>query len=138
MPAIDRLLMRLKEAGGSDLHLADGQPPWLRRLGLLSVLPNESALAPDALSALLREIAPPTSWERGERTGDTTFAYCPDGQTRFRVNCYRHNGGRGAACRLIPSTIPPLTELGLAPVLAEKRRRDEEAAAASTAAVAAT
>ena len=123
MPAIDRLLMCLKEAGGSDLHLADGQPPWLRKLGQLAVLPDEPALAPDALSAILREIAPPASWERGERTGDTTFAYSPDGQTRFRVNCYRHNGGRGAACRLIPGAIPPLTELGLAPVLADFARQ---------------
>jgi len=119
MPAIDRLLMRVKEAGGSDLHLADGQPPWMRRLGQVAALQNEPALGPDALGALLREIAPPASWERGERAGDITFAYSPDGRTRFRVNCYRHAGGRGAACRLIPDASPLLMELGLAPVLAD-------------------
>jgi len=119
MAAIDRLLLRTKEAGGSDLHLADGQLPWMRRFGQLSVLPAEPALGPDALGALLREIAPPATWERGERTGDTTFAYSPEGQTRFRVSCFRHVGGRGAACRLIPDVIPGLMELGLAPALAD-------------------
>jgi twitching motility protein PilT len=119
MPAIDRLLLRVKEAGASDLHLADGQPPWIRRHGQMSVLPEELPLAADALLAMLREVAPPGSWERGERAGETSFGYSPDGKTRFRVSCYRHGGGRGAACRLIPEASPLLPELGLAPALAD-------------------
>ncbi|MCY3023524.1 MAG: PilT/PilU family type 4a pilus ATPase [Planctomycetota bacterium] len=117
MAAIDRLLARVKEAGGSDLHLAEGQPPWLRKHGHLAALPNEPALAHDGLAALLREIAPPQRWERIERTGDGTFAYAPDGHTRFRVNCYRQASGWGAVCRFIPGEAPPLQDLGLAPAM---------------------
>lgn len=119
MPAVDRLLTRVKDAGGSDLHLADGQPPWMRRHGQLAALPGEPALSPDGLAALLKEIAPPASWDRFERTGDATFAYSPDGQVRVRVNCCRQAAGYGAACRLIPAAVPALADLDLAPVLHE-------------------
>lgn len=117
MPAIDRFLNRAKEPGVSDIHLAEGQPPWLRRNGQLAVLPGEPALAADALSALLKEIAPPASWARLGRTGESTFAYSPDGHQRFRVSCYRQAAGRGAVCRAIPAALPALADLGLAPVL---------------------
>ena len=63
MPAIDRLLMRVRDAGGSDLHLAEGQPPWMRRHGQLAALADEPPLAADALAAMLREIAPASQWE---------------------------------------------------------------------------
>jgi twitching motility protein PilT len=122
MPAIDRLLNRAKEPGVSDLHLAEGQPPWLRRNGHLAALPGEPALAGDGLSALLKEIAPAATWARLERTGESTFAYSPDGHQRFRVNCYRQAAGRGAVCRAIPAAPPALADLGLAPVLHDLAR----------------
>jgi len=119
MATIDRLLQHVRQAGGSDLHLADGQPPWMRRNGQLAALAGEQPLGAEALGALLKEIVPPGSWEGFERGGEATFAYSPDGQTRFRVSCFRQAAGRGAACRLVPAAPPGLAELGLAPAVRE-------------------
>jgi twitching motility protein PilT len=119
MPAIDRLLIRVRDAGGSDLHVADGQPPWMRRHGKLAALADEQPLPADALGAMLREIAPPAQWEKYERTGDATFAYTLDAQLRTRANCYRQAAGRGAVCRIVPLAVPALADLGLPPVLNE-------------------
>lgn len=119
MPAMDRLLLSARDSSASDLHLADGQPPRLRRLGQLAAIPDEPALGVGALHTLLRELAPPHALEKCERGGESLFAYEIPGQLRARVSCYRHASGLGAAARLIPLAVPTLQDLGLPPVLAD-------------------
>jgi pilus retraction protein PilT len=43
---------------------------------------------------------------------DRDVAYVAPGDTRFRVNCYRHSGLLGAVLRLIKTSIPALASLG--------------------------
>lgn len=119
MAVMDRLLLRVKESGGSDLHLSDGQPPRIRRLGQLAPLPDEPALGAGALHTLLKEMAPPHALEKCERGGESSFTYEIAGQLRARLNCYRHAGGLGAVGRLIPLAAPTLQDLALPPVLSD-------------------
>jgi Tfp pilus assembly pilus retraction ATPase PilT len=60
---IDKLLMHLKEAGGSDLHLVAGLEPRLRAKGRIGVIDGWGVLDDERLRDLMREIATTKSWE---------------------------------------------------------------------------
>jgi twitching motility protein PilT len=119
MAAIDRLVVRVMQSGGSDLHLSAGHAPWLRRNGQLAALANEPAVAAEQLETWLKEVAPKAKWEQMAEAGDATFAHQIAGQARVRVHCYRQTAGLAAVCRVIPLTPPALADMGLAPVLTD-------------------
>jgi twitching motility protein PilT len=57
--------------------------------------------------------------QRLETDWQIDFAYALPGTARFRVNAYLQRASYGAAFRLIPSTIVPIDDLGLPPVVHE-------------------
>jgi twitching motility protein PilT len=116
MPYIDHFFQVLIEAGGSDLHLAQGQPPKIRRHG--EILPiRDEPLTPEEISFMLREICSAARWQRFEELGDLDFAYEMDEENRFRVNYLKQVHGYGAVFRIIPTRIRTLDELGIPPVV---------------------
>jgi twitching motility protein PilT len=116
MAAIDRLFEVLIQRGGSDLHLAEGQPPRCRVNGELEAVDDEPVLTRSSLSALLQEIAPPEIWERYLVKGDIDFAYAMGTTARFRANYLRQVYGLGAVFRIIPSTVLTLEQIEAPPV----------------------
>jgi twitching motility protein PilT len=63
MAYIDQFFEVLINAGASDLHLAEGQPPKIRRHG--DVIPiREEILTTEEMNYLLSEICTPKNWER--------------------------------------------------------------------------
>ncbi|MGA0850265.1 MAG: type IV pilus twitching motility protein PilT, partial [Chthoniobacterales bacterium] len=118
MAHIDQFFEVLINAGASDLHLAEGQPPKIRRHG--DVIPiREELLTPDEMSYMLSEICTPKNWERFQQKGDLDFAYEMNEDNRFRCNYFKQVHGLGAVFRLIPTRIATLDELGLPPVIKE-------------------
>ena len=116
MPYIDHFFQVLIEAGGSDLHLAQGQPPKIRRHG--EILPiRDEPLTPEEMSFMLSEICSAARWQRFEELGDLDFAYEMDEENRFRVNYLKQVHGYGAVFRIIPTRIRTLDELGVPPVV---------------------
>jgi len=105
MAEIDRLLEKLAEGGGSDLHLAAGLEPRVRCHGCIRPLDSEPSLSDPSLRVLLREIASPAGWSEFETTGDLDFAYGLEGVARFRANYFVQRNGAGAVFRLIPEEI---------------------------------
>ena len=59
MGRMEAMLRQLQDEHGSDLHLAAGQPPRMRRKGSLAPIDGEPALTDAALRKLLREITGP-------------------------------------------------------------------------------
>jgi twitching motility protein PilT len=116
-PRIHQLFEQLKEARGSDLHLAAGLEPRLRVHGELAPAAGWPVLDDEAVRALLRELATPPHWQEYETTGDLDFAYGIEGLGRFRVNFLRQQNGAGAVFRLIPEAITPLAELRMPPAI---------------------
>ena len=116
MPAIDRLFDDMLAEDGSDLHLAEGQPPKIRRHGRLEKL-QHPALAADTMRAYLKEICSAERWQSFLDTGDLDFAYAFGEKARFRSNYFYQAHGMGAVFRTIPSRIKTLDELKLPPVL---------------------
>jgi twitching motility protein PilT len=115
---LDALLVQLKERGGSDLHLAAGIAPRMRRHGALEPIEGWDALDDASLRELLAELAEPRHWEAYQAEGDADFAYGLAGAARFRANYFRQENGAGAVFRIIPERIASLEELGLPPAIA--------------------
>ncbi|MCZ7646338.1 MAG: type IV pilus twitching motility protein PilT [Planctomycetota bacterium] len=112
MPAIDRLFQAMQKAKGSDLHLAEGQPPKYRVHGHIEAIPGEPPLTHDTLAGYLQEICPSHHWEKYVHKGDCDFAYAMGVSDRFRANYYKHQRGYGAIFRIIPTKILTLEQLG--------------------------
>jgi twitching motility protein PilT len=113
MARIDRLLTYLKEQGGSDLHLAAGLEPRIRKTGRLVPIPGEQRLTDETLRDLLEEISNEKDWEEYTGCGDLDFAHALPGVARFRANYFTQENGAGAVFRIIPEEIVPAEKLGL-------------------------
>ena len=117
MARLDELFRYLKTQDGSDLHLASGLRPYLRRRGALEPISGWEVLAPPALSTMLREIASEADWKDYQEGGDPDFAYSLPGVGRFRANYLAQENGPGAVFRLIPEKVKTVEDLGLPPAI---------------------
>lgn len=113
MARLHELLERTKQASASDLHLATGMEPRVRRHGALEPLPGWPVFDAAALAALLREVVADAQWREFESTGDLDFALGLPGVARFRANYLRQEHGPSAVFRTIPETIASAEQLGL-------------------------
>ncbi len=118
MPYIDQFFEVLVNAGASDLHLAEGQPPKIRRHGEVMPIRNEP-LTNEEMAYMMSEIAGPDRWARYLDTGDLDFAYEMDEHSRFRCNFLKQTRGFGCVFRLIPTKILTLDQLGIPAVVKE-------------------
>jgi twitching motility protein PilT len=113
MAGLHDLLLHVNDQGGSDLHLAAGVEPRIRKHGALQPVPQWPALTPSLILELLREIASDAQWEEFERSHDLDFAYGMEGVARFRCNYLVQQNGASAVFRLIPEKIVTLEALNL-------------------------
>ena len=107
MAVIDQYFKYLVEAGGSDLHLSEGQPPKIRVNGTISAISDEN-LEGQSFKNLLAEICDSQAFQKYLEEGDLDFAYEMDETSRFRCNYFRQQHGLGAVFRLIPTKIATL------------------------------
>ena len=118
MPYIDQFFEVLVNAGASDLHLAQGQAPKIRRHGEVIGI-REEILTHDEMAFMMSEISGPDRWQRFEEGGDLDFAYEMDEHSRFRCNFLKQAHGYGCVFRLIPTKIMTLDQLGIPAVVKE-------------------
>src|SRR5688572_20066693 len=118
MAYIDQFFEVLINAGASDLHLGEGQPPKIRRHGEVMPIRNE-ALTHEEMAYMMSEISGMDRWQRYEEAGDLDFAYEMDEHSRFRCNFLKQTGGYGCVFRLIPTKIMTLDQLGIPEVVKE-------------------
>jgi twitching motility protein PilT len=112
------VLLEVIERDASDLHLTAGLPPMVRVHGKLTAL-DYSKMTPQLTREVIYSILTNDQRQRLENDWQIDFAYSIPGKGRFRVNAYFQRASIGAAFRLIPSTMPSLSSLGLPPVLEE-------------------
>jgi len=115
---IDQFFEVLINAGASDLHLGEGQPPKIRRHGEIIPIRNE-ILNRQEMEFMMSEISGPERWTRFKELGDLDFAYEMNENSRFRCNYLKQTHGYGAVFRLIPTKIATLEELGIPMVVKE-------------------
>ena len=118
MSRIDALLRKLKEEGGSDLHLAAGLVPRIRRRGHIEDLAQQPVLADADLRSMLAEIVSEEQWREYERVRDLDFAHAIPGVARFRANYLAQENGAAAVFRIVPESVISADALGLPPAIA--------------------
>ena len=102
MAVIDQYFKYLVEAGGSDLHLSEGQPPKIRVNGTISAISDEN-LEGQSFKNLLAEICDSQAFQKYLEEGDLDFAYEMDetsrsvSYTHLRAHETRHD----LVCRLL-------------------------------------
>ena len=118
MAYIDQFFEVLINAGASDLHLGEGQPPKIRRHG--GIIPiREEILSHDEMAYMMSEISGPERWQRYLEHGDLDFAYEMNSDSRFRCNYLKQSHGFGCVFRLIPTKIMTLEQLGIPEIVKE-------------------
>ena len=110
---IDKLLNRLLEVKGSDLHISTSSVPIMRIDGEMKHVPGYDVFTAEQVQRLLMPIVPPRNREEFENSHDTDFAYELPGKARFRANLFVDLRGMGAVMRVIPSKILTTDDLNL-------------------------
>ncbi len=110
---IDRLLNRLVDTKGSDLHLSVGAPPMIRKDGEIQPVPGFPPTTQEVMERMVMPIVPDRNREEFARTHDSDFAYELPGICRFRANLFLDLKGLGAVFRVIPSKILSVEDLGI-------------------------
>lgn len=108
----------LSELNAQELHLAAGSRPMVRLNGsLISIRPRELT-AEETWNVLGASLGDP-AWERFRKTHSLQFVHRERGLGRFRAGYFFQSKGPSAVFCAIPTTLPPLEELGLPEVVAE-------------------
>ena len=115
---IEDLMEQLVKGGGSDLHLAAGQPPYGRFSGELKPMLDEK-LDEETCNKLIFSILNNSQRKTLEQTWELDCAYGLKGVARFRVNVYRQRGTYAACLRALGNKIPTVQQLNLPQVLVE-------------------
>jgi twitching motility protein PilU len=115
---MERILRLMAEKKASDVYLTAHAPAMIKING--QVIPiNSQVLPPDAPRNLLAEIVPPTRIEELVETGELNMGVPIEGLGNFRVSALRQRGSIAVVIRYVPSDIPPLDTLNVAPILAD-------------------
>jgi twitching motility protein PilT len=114
---LDRLLAKLAELDGSDLHIKAGAPPRMRIAGSLRTLEDERAFTEEETKQLAESIMQPSIREIFAEHHEVDFAYSLSGTGRFRVNAYYQRSSVAMAMRRVRANAPTVPELGLPEVV---------------------
>ena len=119
---IEELMEKLVKDGGSDLHIATGQPPYGRFSGQLRPM-TDQPLAEEECNKLIFSLLNNSQRKTLEQTWELDCAYGLKGIARFRVNVYRQRGTYAACLRALGNNIPSVELLNLPQVVLETSER---------------
>ncbi|MDP3997550.1 MAG: PilT/PilU family type 4a pilus ATPase [bacterium] len=116
MRTIDDLLREAKDAGASDIHVAEQRPPFFRIDGKLQPVSDEP-LSDDEIKTIIKTLLRDDDrlHAQMEKYMQSDFSYALADGTRFRVNVFLHLGYYSAALRLIPKEIRTIEQLHMPP-----------------------
>jgi len=112
-----RLFDRVLELGGSDLHLAAGQAPFVRVVGELIRMPDEAELSPAKVRELVFSILTVRQQEKFEADHELDTSHAMGAKVRFRINVFVQRNAVGAAFRVIPYDVVPFDQIGVPEII---------------------
>lgn len=118
---IDGLILNARSMKCSDIHITVGFTTMFRINGQLMEMPL--GYSDEETEEMLLEMLNDSQKAELEKGNDLDFAICTSDGNRQRVNVFRQQGRLAATIRLMNSSIPPLSMLGLPPVLNELAKK---------------
>ena len=112
-----RIFDRALGMGASDIHLAAGQPPFIRVVGELVRMPDEEALSAAKVRELAFSILSVRQQKIFEERSELDTSHAMGTRVRFRVNVFVQRNAVGVAFRVIPYEVIDFDQLGLPPVV---------------------
>lgn len=109
---IEDFLRKAVAIGASDVHLAVGEHPTVRKDGRILKI-NMPVLTDDDVDRAYDGLLPRSARDNMENVYDLDFAYEIPGVSRFRINLSRQLGKNKLVIRLIPYYVPKVNELNL-------------------------
>ncbi len=113
MNRVDRLLLEVWDAGGTDLILTVGTPPLMRVNGELHKVNGDKALEPSDTEDMCATALSAANRDPIGDAREVDFSFTWQDQARIRGNAYRQRGCLAVALRVIPHEIPSFDWLGL-------------------------
>ncbi len=114
---LEHLLRKLRESGGSDLHVKAGAPPRIRLNGELIPLKEEGELSQAIVDEMLSGVLRSSVRDRYDAMQSADFAYASDAGDRFRVNAYRQRESAALVFRLVVGEPYNFEQLRLPPAV---------------------
>ena len=115
---MERILRLMADKKASDVYLSAHAPAMIKINGQ-TIPVNSQVLPPDAPLNLLSEIVLATRIEELQETGELNMAVPLEGVGNFRVSAMRQRGSYAVVIRFVPSDVPSLDSLNVAPILSE-------------------
>lgn len=109
---IDQFFKDIVAQNISDLHLAVGLPPMIRKNSVILAC-GEEAMTNEAIEKVLLAVLPKSNKYDLTDYKEIDLGITIEGTARFRVNIYHDRNGLCVAFRLIPQIIPSIESLGL-------------------------
>lgn len=113
---LEDIVTTVVRENASDLHLAEGRPPYIRSAGQLIPLVKKAVLTNADMLGFLDQFLSPLNKTRLEKDKQVDFSYSLT-DARFRGNAYYRQGLISVALRLIPKKIMSIADLNLPPIL---------------------
>lgn len=107
---LEKLLVRMRELGSSDLHIKVNTPPVYRIRGETRPL-NAPPFTARQIQALLYEALTPAQIETLNSHKSLDIAIGIEGVGRFRANVYHQRSALSACIRAVASNIPSMDQL---------------------------
>ncbi len=115
---MERILRLMADKKASDVYLSAHAPAMIKINGQTIPI-NSQVLPPDAPLSLLSEIVTAARVEELQETGELNMAVPLEGVGNFRVSAMRQRSTYAVVVRYVPSDVPPLDSLNVAPILSE-------------------
>ena len=122
---IEAILKTAVERTASDIHLKVGSHPVIRVEGKLLPLTDEKRLAQEDTIAMAFSVMSARQKQKFKDHFELDLAYSVPGLGRFRINAFQQRGTVGLVVRVIPVSIPSMSDLMLPSILeriAQERR----------------
>ncbi len=114
--SMPKLLRKVVDLGGSDLHLTANSPPRIRLHGDLVLLAQE-VLTADKVKALIYSVMTDQQKFQYEEHREVDFSFGLPSVARFRANVYTQRDNTAGVFRMIPFKILSLDELQMPPIM---------------------